>query len=203
MSDALANTNLIAHEKALEAAGDAISLVLRVPAPLKSIADQVIRSASSVPANLAEGHGRSGRDRVHFWRIAYASAKEVDSHLRLLERAGVVNTGNVARVLETLDQVRADMEAHQPEDLNDHDVASRPSGRCRRRPPPALILPLSPVAAPVAGADPCTPDFERGECPSHQIPDEPNVRRLNVTRTSRAAPGSAGGHGGGRTTGRC
>jgi four helix bundle protein len=107
MSDALANTNLIAHEKALEAAGDAISLVLRVPAPLKSIADQVIRSASSVPANLAEGHGRSGRDRVHFWRIAYASAKEVDSHLRLLERAGVVNTGNVARVLETLDQVRA------------------------------------------------------------------------------------------------
>ncbi len=107
MSNALANTNLIAHEKALEAAGDAISLVLRVPAPLKSIADQVIRSASSVPANLAEGHGRSGRDRVHFWRIAYASAKEVDSHLRLLERAGVINTGKVARVLETLDQVRA------------------------------------------------------------------------------------------------
>jgi len=78
-----------------------------VPAPLKSIADQVIRSASSVPANIAEGHGRSGRDRVHFWRIACASAKEVDSHLRLLQRAGVVNTSNVAGVLETLDQVRA------------------------------------------------------------------------------------------------
>ena len=107
MSNALANTNLIAHEKALTAAGDAIALVLRVPAPLKSIADQVIRSASSVPANLAEGHGRSGRDRVHFWRIAYPSAKEVDSHLRLLERAGVVNTGKAEAVLETLDQVRA------------------------------------------------------------------------------------------------
>jgi len=107
MSNALANTNLVAHEMALAAAGDAISLVLRVPAPLKSIADQVIRSASSVPANIAEGHGRSGRDRVHFWRIAYVSAKEVDGHLRLLQRAGVVNTGNFARVLETLDQVRA------------------------------------------------------------------------------------------------
>jgi len=107
MSNALANTNLVAHEKALAAAGDAIALVLRVPAPLKSIADQVIRSASSVPANLAEGHGRSGRDRVHFWRIAYASAKEVDSHVRLLERAGVVNTGETESVLETLDQVRA------------------------------------------------------------------------------------------------
>ena len=107
MSNALANTNLIAYEKALAAAGDAISLVLRVPAPLKSIADQVIRSASSVPANLAEGHGRTGRDRVHFWRIAYASSKEVDSHLRLLDRAGVVNTGKAESVLETLDQVRA------------------------------------------------------------------------------------------------
>ena len=106
-SNALANTNLIAHEKALAAAGDAIALVLRVPAPLKSIADQVIRSANSVPANLAEGHGRSGRDRVHFWRIAYASAKEVDSHLRLLERAGVISTGKTETVLETLDQVRA------------------------------------------------------------------------------------------------
>ncbi len=102
-----ANTNLIAHEKALAAAGDAIALVLRVPAPLKSIADQVVRSASSVPANLAEGHGRSGRDRVHFWRIADASAKEVDSHLRLLNRTGVINTGKAEKVLETLDQVRA------------------------------------------------------------------------------------------------
>ena len=75
MSNVLKNTNLVAHEKALEAAGAAITLAMRVPAPLKSIADQVIRSASSVPANLAEGHGRCGRDRLHFWRIAYASAK--------------------------------------------------------------------------------------------------------------------------------
>ena len=81
MSNAVANTHLVAYTKALEAAGIAIKLVSRVPAPLKSIADQLIRSASSEPANLAEGHGRSGRDRMHFWRIADASAKEVDSHL--------------------------------------------------------------------------------------------------------------------------
>jgi hypothetical protein len=34
MSNVLTNTNLIAYEKALEAAGDAITLVMRVPAPL-------------------------------------------------------------------------------------------------------------------------------------------------------------------------
>ncbi len=107
MSTAVTNTNLVAHEKALEAASIAIKLVMRVPAPLKPIADQLIRSASSVPANLAEGHGRFGRDRQHHWRIAYASAKEVDSHLRLLDAAGAVNGIGAENALKTFDQVRA------------------------------------------------------------------------------------------------
>ena len=107
MAKAVSNTNLVAHTKALEAASIAIKLVSRVPAPLKSIADQLIRSASSVPANLAEGHGRFGRDRQHHWRIAYASAKEVDSHLRLLAAAGAVNGLVAERALQSFDQVRA------------------------------------------------------------------------------------------------
>ncbi len=107
MPNILATSDLIAHRKALEAAGTAIKLVLRVPAPLKPIADQVIRSASSVPANLAEGQGRSGRDRAQYWRIAYGSAKEVDSHLRLLAAAGAVDPSETAAALDGFDQVRA------------------------------------------------------------------------------------------------
>jgi four helix bundle protein len=107
MRDALPTTGLIAHRKALEAAGIAISMVLRVPAPLRSIADQVVRAASSVPANLAEGHGRSGRDRLQCWRIAYGLAKEVDTHLRLLVAAGAVEAGAARRALGLLDEVRA------------------------------------------------------------------------------------------------
>ena len=103
----MANTGLIAHRHALEAAGAAIKLVLRLPTPLKPICDQVIRAASSVPANLAEGHGRSGRDRMHFWRIAYASAKEVDSHLRLLAATGAVSSAAIDAALDHFDQVRA------------------------------------------------------------------------------------------------
>jgi four helix bundle protein len=80
---------------------------MRVPAPLKPIADQVIRSASSVPANLAEGHGRSGRDRTHLWKIACASAREVDCQLRLLARAGVVNAVTAERAIVAFDEVRA------------------------------------------------------------------------------------------------
>ena len=60
-----------------------------------------------MPANLAEGHGRSGRDRLHFWRIAYASAKEADSHLRLLEKAGAINGAKAERAIQDFDEVRA------------------------------------------------------------------------------------------------
>ena len=65
MSNALANTNLVAHMKALEGAAIAIKLVMRVPAPLKSIADQVIRSASphfSPPPISAFGATGNGVD---------------------------------------------------------------------------------------------------------------------------------------------
>jgi len=107
MLDALPGNTLIVHRKALEAAGMALALVVRVPAPLRSLADQVIRSASSVPSNLSEGHGRSGRDRYHHWRIAYASAKEVDSHLRLLSEAGAVDITRACSAMRLFDEVRA------------------------------------------------------------------------------------------------
>jgi four helix bundle protein len=94
-------------DKATEAAGIAIAVAMRVPAPLKSIADQVIRSASSVPANLAEGHGRSGRDRLHHFGIAYASAKGVDVHLRILCLSHPSHRGNATTALQLFDQVRA------------------------------------------------------------------------------------------------
>jgi len=100
-------TRFDALEKATTAAGIAISLVIRVPAPLKPIADQIIRSASSVPANLAEGAGRSGRDRLHHWRIAYGSAKEVDTHLRLLVGTGSIISSRAETAIQLFDDVRA------------------------------------------------------------------------------------------------
>jgi four helix bundle protein len=107
MLDALPDRNLIAYRKALEAAGIAVPLFSMVPAPLKSLADQLIRSAVSVAANLVEGHGRIGRDRTHHWRIAYASAKEVDCHPRILWVTGAVNRENATTALQLFDEDRA------------------------------------------------------------------------------------------------
>ncbi len=107
MTATLPATGLAAHAKALEAAGMTLGLVSRVPLPFKPIADQAIRAAASVPANLTEGHGRRGRDRMHHWRIAYAFAKEVDTHLQLLVHASAVNARAAARALDLFDEVRA------------------------------------------------------------------------------------------------
>ena len=98
---------LVASHVALEAAAIALKLAAGVPAPYKPIADQVIRSASSVAANLVEGDGRFGRDRIHHWRIAYGSAQEVDCHLRLLLAAGAIDGDRAATALDLFDQVRA------------------------------------------------------------------------------------------------
>ena len=107
MHNSQPRNDLIAYTVALEAAASTLALVRRVPAPFKTLADQVIRSASSVPANLSEGHGRTGRDRMHHWRIAYGSAKEVDSHLRLLIHAGAIDKTRANTALELFDRVRA------------------------------------------------------------------------------------------------
>ena len=100
-------SNFITLSKAETAAGIAISVVLDVRPPLKSLVDQVIRSASSVPANLAEGAGRTGKDRAYHWRVAYGSAKEVDTHLRLLIDAGAVDAPRTEQALALFDEVRA------------------------------------------------------------------------------------------------
>jgi four helix bundle protein len=107
MYDSKPGNDLLAYTLALEAAADTLALVRRVPAPFKTLADQLIRAASSVPANLAEGHGRFGRDRLNHWRIAYGSAKEVDAFLRLLIASGSINKAAAIAALGLFDRVRA------------------------------------------------------------------------------------------------
>ncbi len=106
MSHMLPTSQPIIQAKAIAAAGPCIRLAAHVKAPLKPIADQLIRSASSVPANIAEGYGRFGRDRVYHYRIAYGSARELEVHLRLLLDACAVDLFGAAEALRRFDEVR-------------------------------------------------------------------------------------------------
>ncbi|MCP4899615.1 MAG: four helix bundle protein [bacterium] len=107
MHDSKPKNTLIACTVAVEAATKVFALVKRVPAPYKTLADQPVRAASSVAANLSEGNGRFGRDRFNHWRIAYGSAKEVDTFLQLLTGAGVIDSSQAKQAAALFDEVRA------------------------------------------------------------------------------------------------
>ena len=102
-----AQPDLQAHTVAVEAAAVVLGLARSVPAQLRFLADQLCRAACSAALNLAEGRGRSGRDRLHHYRIAYGSAKEAGSALQMLLAGGLVDAQQVAKACELLDRVRA------------------------------------------------------------------------------------------------
>lgn len=49
------------------------------------IKDQMSRASLSIALNLNEAKGRIGKDRLHFFRIAYGSCREVQTCLEILE----------------------------------------------------------------------------------------------------------------------
>ena len=61
---------------------------------------QIRRSAASIAANIAEGHGREQtRPFIHFLRIAQGSLKELETHLLLAEKVQIANSVKVAALL--------------------------------------------------------------------------------------------------------
>lgn len=85
--------NLIVWNKAQALAIAVIDIVQRLPNTWVNgvLARQIIASATSVGANIAEGHGRytPGAHRNHL-SIARGSATETDSWLDLLRRKGII-----------------------------------------------------------------------------------------------------------------
>jgi four helix bundle protein len=69
-----------------------------------SVAQQIVRAASSTAANLAEGNRRQGKDRLHFFRIAAGSADETRTHLRVAVCWGWVPSKDIAATLALIDR---------------------------------------------------------------------------------------------------
>ena len=61
--------------------------------------DQLVRAVRSVPANIAEGHGRyAPADFARFLTIAHASLSQVDTHLEIARRRGYLGEAAWAEV---------------------------------------------------------------------------------------------------------
>jgi len=71
----------------------------------RALADQLRRAASSVVLNIAEGNRRTGKDRLHFFRIAAGSAAEVRAALDVARAWGMIGVTSAGEA--ELDRVLA------------------------------------------------------------------------------------------------
>jgi len=100
--------DLVAWRESVELAAAVIAEMRHVRGPSRApAADQMIRAAESIPANIAEGHGRGlGRDCVRFLRIARASAAELESHLHVALAARRLPAGRTTALIDHSRRVR-------------------------------------------------------------------------------------------------
>jgi four helix bundle protein len=67
---------------------------------LFGLTSQIRRAAVSVPANIAEGHGREHTGSfIQHLRISQGSLKELETHLLLAERVGIAKHTDTASAL--------------------------------------------------------------------------------------------------------
>ena len=68
----------------------------------RSLEKQLRTAASSIALNVAESRGRTGRDRVHFLRIALGSAEETTACLHVADAWGYLASDQTAACLDKL-----------------------------------------------------------------------------------------------------
>jgi four helix bundle protein len=100
-------TELLVWQKAVEL----VEMVYRVTKQfpheeLYGLTGQFRRAAVSVPANVAEGHGRqSTRDYLRFLSISRGSLKEVETYIFIAERLGYIDIRKKAELLQLTAEV--------------------------------------------------------------------------------------------------
>jgi four helix bundle protein len=92
---------------AMTLAADCYRLTSSFPShEIYSMTAQIRRAAASVPANIAEGHGRENTGSfIQFLRVAQGSLKELETHLLLAERVELATEERVAPLLEACQRV--------------------------------------------------------------------------------------------------
>ena len=76
------------------------------PVEIYGLTSQIRRSATSIAANIAEGYGRENRGSyLQFLRIAQGSLKELETHLIVSQRLGVLDAATGEKLLLTTEDV--------------------------------------------------------------------------------------------------
>ncbi|PBB25755.1 four helix bundle protein [Mesorhizobium sp. WSM4307] len=93
--------DLIVWQQAMDLAVATYSLTKTWPKEeMYGLTSQIRRSATSIPANIAEGYGRDNRGSYQqFLGIAQGSLKEFETHLQIAERIGLATHDQAHQML--------------------------------------------------------------------------------------------------------
>ena len=73
---------------------------------LYGLTSQIRRSAVSIPANIAEGNGRSTRkDYLYFLSVANGSLMELETHLLIAQRVNILKAQSAEILLEQISKI--------------------------------------------------------------------------------------------------
>ncbi|MGQ0485815.1 MAG: four helix bundle protein [Hyphomicrobiales bacterium] len=99
--------DLLVWQQAMNLAVTCYSLTRSFPKDeVFGLTSQIRRSAASIAANIAEGHGREHSGSfVQFLRIAQGSLKETETHLLLAERVEMARPTEIRPVLEKCEEI--------------------------------------------------------------------------------------------------
>lgn len=107
MSKIESHRELLVWQKAMDMAVAIYELSAKFPVKeTYRLVTQVTRSATSVPANIAEGKGRATqRDYAHFVAIARGSLMETETYVMLSIRLGYVGQVEAKPLLDLITEI--------------------------------------------------------------------------------------------------
>ena len=99
--------NLLVWQKAMQLVIAVYKLICLLPQEERfGLADQMRRSAVSIPSNIAEGQARNAqRDFVRFLYIAQGSKAELETQLEICVQLGYLTAGQVIPVFQLCDEI--------------------------------------------------------------------------------------------------
>jgi len=101
--------DLVIYQKAREVVRGLNAVIKIWPKSMQSqeISRQLFRAATSIGANIAEGHGRhQGPEYIHYLTIAQGSANEVDHWLNTVLDCGFVTAADLRNLIQLNNETR-------------------------------------------------------------------------------------------------
>ncbi len=83
----------IVWQKAMELVEHIYKITRGFPdSEMYGLSSQMRRASISVPSNIAEGYARiMKKDKTHFYRISFASSKELETQIEISKRLGYIS----------------------------------------------------------------------------------------------------------------